>query len=822
MKFKHELAGLPELLAPAGGMAAFRAALAGGADAIYCGLDNALNARRAADNFDEASFEKACREAHVAGVRVYVTMNVVVHEDEIETAVEEAKKILALGADALIIQDWGLWYALVSKVPEAELHVSTQANVHDVRGTLWARDHGAARVTLSRELSLQEIADISATGVETEVFAHGAICFCYSGLCTMSAMRGDRSANRGLCAQPCRLPHILVDGDGDVLSMDDAERALCPKDNCTVDNVAELAEAGAGSLKLEGRMKAPEYVMSVVSAYREALDELGSDESDAERVAAKYRRDMKLSRAFNRDFTHAYLDGASGNDMMSYERSNNRGQLVGEVIQSTGNQVWVRTEYELGKGDLLELRPIADPSKFLTCLVDRDVPKDGVVICKVKRFMPAGTPARVLRSQAALDAVSAIKNKDHVAKRPVDVHIECKLGRPFSVTLETADGISATATGEVVEAAKTKELTPQDVVSHVCRLGTTAFAPRSAGIDIDRGCGMSFSAIHDVRAQAAEALEADILAARETRSASSLPSVREWVERGESLSGRGTTYEERLSKAEVCAVVSDPDAARAAFAAGVDRVYATTDALSGETLWGYEPIDSEWPDGVVPLLDEVCREADVERIDRFIQPGHPCVVNNISELAQAQQTGAPFEVGIGIPVHNAHSARAFEACGAEALWIGPEVSLSDLRQFGPGACVPIVATVWGHNRTMTSEHCVLQVAGKCIDDCENCALRAQKLYLRNIDDRELPVATDIHGRSRIWWSEPLDAVPEIAELLEAGATRFVVDGTIVDADAVAREVGRAKAELEAIRAGASMRPEREAGANSGHLHAGVM
>ena len=186
-----------ELLAPAGGPEPFRAALAAGADAIYCGVGNDFNARRNAHNFDFDAFEAACREAHLAGTRVYVTINVVVRDEEMPRALALVREASARGADAFIIQDWGLFDQIHKTWPELELHVSTQANVHDARGVAWAREQGAHRVTLSRELSLAEISHIAEEGVELEVFGHGALCFCYSGVCLMSSMAGGRSANRG-------------------------------------------------------------------------------------------------------------------------------------------------------------------------------------------------------------------------------------------------------------------------------------------------------------------------------------------------------------------------------------------------------------------------------------------------------------------------------------------------------------------------------------------------------------------------------------------------------------------------------------------------
>ena len=424
---------MPELLAPAGGPAAFRAALAAGADAIYCGLGNDFNARRGAANFDDESFRAACHAAHVAGTRVYVTINVVIKSAEMGRALALVRRAWLLGADAFIIQDWGLLAEVRRLWPQVECHISTQANVHDARGTEWCRDLGAERVTLSRELSLPEIATIGATGVETEVFGHGALCFCYSGVCLLSSMSGGRSANRGLCAQPCRLPYVLQDRKtGRRVAADGRDRPLCPRDACTVDDVDELAAARAGSLKVEGRMKAPDYVLSVASVYREVLDDLEADREVPDEVAEARR--MRLKRAFNRDFTDAYLRGTAGDEMMSYERSNNRGQVVGEVVSSrrlpdatrrstganggrqrnrrtTRAEVMLRLDLPVGKGDLLEFRPDDDPDQFLTAHVEADACAGQTIRCVAARPMPAGCPVRLIRCQAALDAAARLEQQ---------------------------------------------------------------------------------------------------------------------------------------------------------------------------------------------------------------------------------------------------------------------------------------------------------------------------------------------------------------------------------------------------------------------------
>lgn len=416
---------IPELLAPAGDRAAFLAAIAAGADAVYCGVAGTLNARRRAGGIAFDELASLCGLAHAHGARVYVAMNVAVAQDELGRAADDAARVLGAGADALIIQDWGFLCEVRNRLPRAEIHVSTQANVHDARGVALCEELGATRVTLSRELPLEEIAAIAAqTPLELEVFSHGAICPSYSGVCMLSSfLREGRSPNRGMCAQPCRLPFDLVDERGVRLQPPERERALCTRDNCVAADLHELSRAGVASLKLEGRMKPAPYVYAVTSAYRAALDALAEGREVDE--AALRRR---LKRSFNRGLVDCCLHGESGNGLMSYERSGNRGELVGRVlgfepepgfVPRDGQQLRGTIELELSApvdaGDSLELRHASEPTRFLVVEAPRAVVAGERVVVRAPRAVPAGADVRVTRSVALLreaaEAVSELERE---------------------------------------------------------------------------------------------------------------------------------------------------------------------------------------------------------------------------------------------------------------------------------------------------------------------------------------------------------------------------------------------------------------------------
>lgn len=812
----------PELLAPAGGPEPFYAALAAGADAIYCGMGS-FNARRKADNFTDESFEAACRAAHLAGSRVYVTVNIVIKDEEMSEALSLVDRCWRLGADAFIIQDWGLFFEIRRLMPEVETHISTQANIHDARGTAWCKEAGADRVTLSRELSIDEIAIIhDAVDIELEVFSHGAICFCYSGVCLFSSFTSrGRSANRGMCAQPCRLPYELIDETGRSWSKPGRERALCPRDTCTADKLPRLLDAGAHALKLEGRMKAPDYVHSIVSAYRAQLDDIlaGREISD-ETAQARYRQ---LKRCFNRDFTSEYQEGRSGDEMMSYERSNNRGQIVGEVLGSKplGNTkglkpddkrrraAWtkLRLSEPVGKGDLLELRHNDEFDQFLTAIAPEDAQAGDIIECRTARPMPAGALVRLIRSQAALDAAEAALKRPVARKRAVDVRVVAHLGQPFTVELTRIDdpALSGRAEGFTVEAAKTRAVSAEDLVEHVGRMGSSPFEAINFDIQLDEGCGMGFSAVHKVRAAACEALERAILAP--------------YAERVNHLMVQSDPVcpADLNDLGEVCALVTSLNAAAAARKAGAARVYMTVDDLLAE---GLSPASCS-AEGVIPVLDEVSREADHERLDPWLTPGAPAAVGTISELALGAEIGSVVELRSCIPVHNVPCMRELAARGAHAAWLSPELTLAEIERIAPQRGeMTLGLMVLGVPRVMTSEHCILQVAGACIHDCANCRLRARDFKLMNIDGRMLPVRTGLNGRSRLYDGVQLDATPQIPQLLRAGVTRFLVDGTLMNIDMLSRSVARTNRALEAARSGRTP-DKRLPGTSSGCLFQGV-
>ena len=816
---RSKRAPLPELLAPAGTLDAFKAAIAAGADAVYCGMGS-FNARRNADNLDGESFAAACRMAHLAGSRVYVTVNILIREDELADALRLVHDCARSGADAFIVQDWGLLRLVHELWPDLELHLSTQANVHDPRGVRFAKRRGCSRVTLSRELSLGEIEACSHEGVELEVFGHGALCVCYSGECLLSSAQRGRSANRGLCRQPCRLPYRMYDEAGAEVARVGGTRLLSPRDNCTIGDLEALVGAGCGALKIEGRMKAPDYVGTVVGAYRRALDELAEGKApsaDAEVMRA-------LARAFNRDFTDAYLHGESGNDMMSYERGNNRGQLAGRVCAAGGKLTRLSLDEPVGAGDLLEIRNPDRFDDYVTVPSPRDAGAGEVLEVRLPRPMGVGCAVRVIRSEEGMARARAYAAREWPRKRRVRVRVEARIGRPFAVELSTIEGdvhpalgnraVSARAEGFVVEAARTRPVTADDLREHVGRLGTSPFEAASWDVELDEGAGMGFSAVHGVRAQAVEALRDALLQPWDNRASTLIDAP---------FSVEAPHVARAGEEPAVCALVTSPAAARAAAEAGAAVVYAPADDLalhpgtSGRAdLAEASCADGAWPDGVVPVLGEVGRAADIARLEGLVGAGRPVVCGAVSWLDLAVERGAAPWLWHSMPLHNHAALQEMARAGARGAWLSPELELLEIASLSRCSPVPLGLVVYGHLRTMTTEHCLLQSMGDCARRCASCRRRRMRVTVRDEFDRPSLVTSDELGRSRLWQADPLDATPQIPELLSYGVTRFMVDAQLLSVEQTARAVARAARALEASLAGRQPAP-REPGANSGHL-----
>jgi putative protease len=338
-------ASTPELLAPAGNWECVRAAVANGADAVYFGLPR-FNARLRADNFSEAELPEVVAFCHRHGVKTYVPFNTLVFTGELEAAADYLRLLNRAGVDALIVQDVGLVRLARALTPELPIHASTQMTITSPEGAEFARELGIERVVLARELSLRELEKFTPTRMPLEVFVHGALCVAYSGQCLTSESLGQRSANRGECAQACRMPYELV-VDGAVRDLGDRRYLLSPQDLAAVNEIPALLERGVVSFKIEGRLKSPEYVAAVCQVYRKAIDAALADREFRSAAADRYQLEMTFSRGLYSGWMH----GVNHQELVSARYGKKRGAFVGQIENIGRGFVELQSEVELKPGD---------------------------------------------------------------------------------------------------------------------------------------------------------------------------------------------------------------------------------------------------------------------------------------------------------------------------------------------------------------------------------------------------------------------------------------------------------------------------------------
>ena len=339
-----------ELLSPAGDFECIKAAVQNGADSVYFGA-NLFSARAFANNFNLEELKQAIEYAKIRGVKTNLTLNILIKEDEFEDAIFLATKAYEFGIDAIIVQDLGLAEKLIEMFPDLPIHASTQMTIHNLNGAIQLEKMGFKRIVLARELSINEIDYICKnTNLEIECFIHGALCISYSGQCLFSSMIGGRSGNRGKCAGPCRLPYELLQDDKKI----DSGYLLSTRDLCGLEYIPSLIDAGVNCLKIEGRMKSPEYVATVTRIYRKYIDLASSnnpyiiDENDKKELMQVFNRGMYCS---------GHFENTPNKNLVFKEKPNNMGLFLGIVEKYNKNKGYIslKLKEQINIGDTISL-----------------------------------------------------------------------------------------------------------------------------------------------------------------------------------------------------------------------------------------------------------------------------------------------------------------------------------------------------------------------------------------------------------------------------------------------------------------------------------
>ncbi len=474
-----------ELLAPAGDFASLKAAIHNGADAVYLS-GKSFGARKFANNFSLEELKEAVSYAHLYGVKIYVTVNTIIYEDEINDCLKYIEYLYNIGVDAIIVQDIGLIRLIRKYFPDMEIHASTQAHTHNIEQIKFLETLGVKRVVLAREMSILEINALD-TDMELEIFIHGALCISYSGECLLSSGVLNRSGNRGECAGLCRCSYNLVEDNKTILK---DKYLLSPKEFNTTSYVEELKKSKAYSFKIEGRMKSPEYVGYVTRIYRKLLDNDNYKLSEEEI--------FNLKSLYNRDFTKGYLFNISDEDFISLNSSNHLGVPIGEVIGINKDKIKIKLSHSINQGDAVRLPNnkgmyvnFLYNSKMM--LINSATSKEVIYLDNKVDLIDMGSVSLTINSKLISEL-----NKTLEKKINLKCIIKAKLGDNLYVSY--SDGKNQVEyIGTIVDEAKSSPISKERIKDILAKLGNTPFKLMDIDCDIDNNIFIPVGVLNEVR-----------------------------------------------------------------------------------------------------------------------------------------------------------------------------------------------------------------------------------------------------------------------------------------------------------------------------------
>ena len=785
-----------ELLAPAGTMENFMAALESGADAIYLG-GKVFNARAHAANFGIDELREAVRLAHILDVSVYVTVNILIGDTELKDLEQYIKDLDSIGVDAIIVQDLAVAEIAKRVAPNIHLHGSTQMTAATLDAVRFYESLGFTRVVLARELSLKEIQHICKhCKAEIEVFVHGALCVCYSGQCLMSSFIGGRSGNRGACAQPCRLPYELLDSKGESVLPKHEAYLLSPKDLNYSEHMNELVAAGVTSFKVEGRMKKVSYVRQVIGTYREILDEASIHENQRKALAS----------GFNRGFSTAYLEDTVGRQMMTVVAPNHQGKPIGESYTKKG-EVYLSLTEPIEQGSLVKILQSNGSVTYYTV--------DDEWTC-VSDTLYKGRPAEGL-AVGQLYLASTPKNtksrglQEFTRKYDMSVYLSVGSNGETNYTELTAildSGLSVTVTNEYVPAIANKVPTSlEKVTEQLGRLGNTLF--RLSYVDIPDGPYMwPASVLNALRRDAVTALETAL--------------ITHHVESWQALQVTGDVDYDFKAQHELsydtCSMISarvdEIEGVKAAIAGGAQKIVFGGDRLSRTPyalsvydevarLCAQSDVICTFATPRVVKDDEV--EAYKHTLEAIVQAHPDSISIHVPQallwLRELGYTGA-IEADTGLNIFNTPTLHFWEQLHISCVNPSQELTLKQITELAKHSHVPIETMIHGYTEMMISEYCAIASfvgTGSKV----NCPMPCVKesYSLKDRKGEIFPIRTDPYCRMHIMNSHEMDMRAYVPMLLQKGISILRIDGRHMKPsyvkDIVSQYVGIATGTMEA-------------------------
>jgi putative protease len=770
----------PELLAPAGDRACLLAAVENGADAVYFGLPR-HNARARATNFDGAELPGVMALLHRRGVRGYVTLNTLVFPRELPDLEATVRQVTEAGVDAVIIQDLGLARLIRAVTPDLEIHASTQMSVTSEEGVRLARELGCSRVILARELSLQEVARVrQAAELPVEVFVHGALCVAYSGQCLTSEALGGRSANRGECAQACRMPYEIV-CDGELQDLGNVQYLLSPQDLAAYDLLPELIDIGVASLKIEGRLKSPEYVANITRHYRRALD----DAWEGRPVAFTPRDVREMELSFSRGFSHGFLDGNNHKNLVRGDYAKKRGIFVGRVSAVTRDGLRLDLAAPVKSGDGLVLD--ADDATGL--------PEQGGRVYEVARpgrrepepeGLSAG-PAELRFGRADVD-LHQVRPGQRVWKTDdpeltrrlrktfegppqrtvaVDVRAIAAVGDPLALEGRTATGYQARVECDSpLTRAERLPATEDMVREQLDRLGGTAYHLGELSVVLDGEPMVPKSLLNALRRDLVSQLDEAAATAPQRAIASGLV-----------LPGLKARLDEALAREapadgppELLALCRTTPQVEAAVAAGVRTVYADYQDIK---KYAQAVAAARRGSATIFLATPRIEKPAEANIFRFLarQGADGLLVRNAGGLAFCAENDVPFVADFSLNAANELTVELLKARGA--LRVTASYDLNADQLFDLLAAVPkdwLEVVVHQQIPMFHMEHCVFCAFLSPGTDATNCGRPCDRhdVKLRDRTGVDHPLKADVGCRNTLFNAVPQTSAEYLPRLVSRG------------------------------------------------------
>lgn len=712
-----------EILAPAGSIESMRAAINVGCDAVYIG-GMKFGARAYANNLTEDMLLDAIDYAHVRGKQLYLTVNTLLKEEELEDSLYEyIRKYYEHGLDAVIVQDVGVMRFIHRNFPDLPIHASTQMTLTMAQGADVLKEFGVTRMVISRELDLNEIKRIrETTSLEIESFVHGALCYCYSGQCFMSSMIGGRSGNRGRCAQPCRMEY-KVSEQGKRVSSTEESYILSPKDMCTLSNVADLMESGIDSFKIEGRMKRYEYSAGVVEAYRKEIDrylELGPNKyREFHKNNPKVLKDemLRLQDLYNRGgFNEGYYQSHNGKEMMSMHRPNHSGVLVGSVKAKKGIQAEILLKEDVNAQDILEFRNSGEKTYDFT--VKDGVGKGSILTTNVKPGSKIEIGDEVYRTKNE-SLLSELSMKYYDADKKVLAYgsFYAKVGEPMNLTVwadisrdsltNKTEQVTITEYGEIVMEAKNQPMSEENIREKLMKTKDTPFEFDNLTISLEGNVFLPVSKLNELRRTALIQLE-EAMASAFRREVLDLSDNHPKQVDSKTKNQFGLIATIR-NKSQLPPVLDCPE---------VQIVYLDLAELSRAELPNFVARCKEKGKKVFLLLPHIMRASTydeylknkelwmVDTIDGY-------VIKNFEELyllRNALETSKEIRLDYNMYVLNHEAVKFYQDLGINNFTASIELNQSELMRLG---CRNFDLLVYGYLPLMVSAQCVRKNTTEC-------------------------------------------------------------------------------------------------------------